>query len=171
MPKNILIHDLTKPLPFKNNSVDCIYSSHTLEHLYFDDAKKLLNECFRVLKPGGLIRVVVPDLKAYANEYLSEKKLEPNDFWESKADKFLDQVRLRPRNFSSGKFFSRFYNWINDTASHKWMYDTDSLTHYLKMARFKKIKRRGFNQSKIKDIKNLEQKARLGNAVCLEAQK
>lgn len=64
-------HDLRKPLPFKANSVEAIYSSHTLEHLYYTEAERLLHECMRVLAPGGVIRLVVPDLKSIMLEYLA----------------------------------------------------------------------------------------------------
>ena len=57
-----LVHDLTRPLPFSENSASVIYGAHVLEHLYLADAQRLLAECKRVLVPGGVIRLVVPDL-------------------------------------------------------------------------------------------------------------
>lgn len=61
-------------LPFASDSVDAVYHSHVLEHLGRDDAKALLHECFRVLKPGGILRVVVPDLEGIARAYLNTLK-------------------------------------------------------------------------------------------------
>src|SRR5438105_2893856 len=61
---NILLHDLRKPLPFPSASVSAIYGSHVLEHLYLVEARRLLQECFRVLSTGGILRLVVPDLKS-----------------------------------------------------------------------------------------------------------
>src|SRR5882724_900990 len=52
-----LVHDLTRPLPFKENSVSVIYGAHVLEHLYLADAQRLLGECHRVLRSGGVIRL------------------------------------------------------------------------------------------------------------------
>jgi predicted SAM-dependent methyltransferase len=46
-----------------NSSADFIYSSHFLEHLDRKSGRKLLEECLRVLKPGGIIRIGVPDLE------------------------------------------------------------------------------------------------------------
>ncbi len=46
--KDILVHNVKKPLPFKANSVGAIYSSHLLEHLYYEEAGQLLRECYRV---------------------------------------------------------------------------------------------------------------------------
>jgi predicted SAM-dependent methyltransferase len=53
---------------FADESFDFIYSEHFLEHLFFDEAVALLQECDRLLKPGGVVRVCVPDadLRTYA---------------------------------------------------------------------------------------------------------
>ncbi len=66
----VLAIDLRKKLPFSENSFDLVYHSHVLEHFTCPEAKKLLGECYRVLKPGGIIRVVVPDLENITREYL-----------------------------------------------------------------------------------------------------
>jgi SAM-dependent methyltransferase len=55
--------DLTKPLPFPDESVSAVFSSHVLEHLFFDEVDRLIGEIRRVLIPGGVCRVVVPDLE------------------------------------------------------------------------------------------------------------
>lgn len=67
----ILRHDVTNPLPFEDSSYDACYSSHVLEHLSRDEALLLLTEIHRVLKPGGIIRLVVPDLEGIVRTYLS----------------------------------------------------------------------------------------------------
>lgn len=61
--KQLKYLNLCKPLPYPDNSVEVIFSSHVFEHLFLDEVEKLINECFRVLKPGGICRVVVPDLE------------------------------------------------------------------------------------------------------------
>jgi len=66
----IVLHDLTKPFPWPDGAADAVYSSHTLEHLSKQDGLNFLKECYRVLKHGGWIRIVVPDLKCYVDEYL-----------------------------------------------------------------------------------------------------
>lgn len=55
--------DLTRPLPFRDGSIHAIFSSHVFEHLFMDEVERLVAECFRILEPGGVIRVVVPDLE------------------------------------------------------------------------------------------------------------
>jgi hypothetical protein len=57
-------------IPFSNNSFDFVYHSHLLEHIPKYKVSGVLAECYRVLKPGGVIRVVVPDLEAIIRLYL-----------------------------------------------------------------------------------------------------
>ena len=67
----VVAHDIRRPLPFAADSFDGVYHSHVLEHLTPADGQSLLAECHRVLRPGGTIRVVVPDLEAIAKNYLA----------------------------------------------------------------------------------------------------
>ena len=59
------VHDLTKfPYPFKDNSVDAIFSSHFVEHLDGIERMKFFDECYRILKPGGVMRLMHPYYKS-----------------------------------------------------------------------------------------------------------
>lgn len=62
--------DLRKPLPFESGTVDAVYASHLLEHLDRTEGARLMQECRRVLKPGGIVRIVVPDLEDLCKFYL-----------------------------------------------------------------------------------------------------
>lgn len=58
-------------LPFEGDSLDVAYSSHFIEHLSQEDGKKVVDETYRVLKKGGIIRIVVPCLENICREYIS----------------------------------------------------------------------------------------------------
>ncbi len=62
--------DLRRGLPTSSGTIDACYSSHVLEHLLTAEAQFLVQDCFRVLKSGGILRLVVPDLENIAREYL-----------------------------------------------------------------------------------------------------
>jgi predicted SAM-dependent methyltransferase len=68
-----IVHDLTKPLPHPDNSVDLIFSEHFIEHITREQAVGLLKESYRVLKPGGKIRITTPDLRIITKDYLDRK--------------------------------------------------------------------------------------------------
>lgn len=66
----VVSHDLRRPLPFATSSFDAAYGSHVLEHLAPEAGARLIAECHRVLRPRGIVRLVVPDLEAIARLYL-----------------------------------------------------------------------------------------------------
>jgi predicted SAM-dependent methyltransferase len=61
--------NLIKGIPFPDNKFDVVYHSQVLEHIPKDKAEGFIKECCRVLKPGGVIRIVVPDLENIIDEY------------------------------------------------------------------------------------------------------
>lgn len=63
--------DALRELLFPDSSVDAVYHSHVLEHLRGREGGALLVECARVLRPGGIIRIAVPDLEGIARGYLA----------------------------------------------------------------------------------------------------
>lgn len=65
---------MEKSLPFKDGSVDMIYSSHTFEHIYPDHLPTLFADCFRVLKKNASIRIVVPDIDIAVRAYVNKRK-------------------------------------------------------------------------------------------------
>lgn len=96
-------HNLLEELSFADNSVDVIYSSHVLEHFTPIQAGIFLNQCYRKLKPGGILRIVVPDLENICREYLKaldfavEGNQEYIDKYQWIIIELLDQmVRVKP---------------------------------------------------------------------------
>lgn len=73
--KNIINCDIRKPLPYPDNSVDVVYCSHVLEHLKQETTEMVLSEIFRIMKPSGIIRVLVPDLEVICKNYLKYLEL------------------------------------------------------------------------------------------------
>lgn len=105
----VVYHDVRKKLPFQDNEVDVVYHSHLLEHLSRTQALRFIADCYRVLKPGGIMRLAVPDMEQICREYL--KNLERSqdgddqgavlDYMWNKIE-LLDQV-VRKR--SGGRMF------------------------------------------------------------------
>lgn len=118
--KNIKFADATKRFNFASNSVDIIYSSHMLEHLSRDSAKNFIKESHRVLRKGGILRIVVPDLKKRVDDYLLKKD----------ADAFLEGTLLAAPSLDT--FISKIQFFLVGYRHHQWMYDGKSLQKLLR---------------------------------------
>ena len=141
LPDNILVHNIAKDIPFENGSVDVVYHSHVLEHLDKDVAKRFLLECQRVLKPGGVIRIVVPDLERLCGQYLTHCRIMPNadiEAHEHLIAEIIEQcVRREAHGTSLQKPIRRKLEnlLLGDARSrgetHQWMYDRFTLRKLL----------------------------------------
>ncbi|WP_266169936.1 class I SAM-dependent methyltransferase [Dyella subtropica] len=69
-PEADLRLDLRGPLPFDSASVSHIFSEHVIEHIEYDEALRLLQECRRVLRPDGVLRITTPDLAWLVDNYV-----------------------------------------------------------------------------------------------------
>jgi predicted SAM-dependent methyltransferase len=104
--------DLLKEFPFKDGTYEFCYSSHVLEHMPRSYAPRFLKEIYRILRPGGVIRIVVPDLEGSVRRYLQEldsvisgdHSALPRHQWMT--IELLDQLT---RTFSGG-FMGRLWN-------------------------------------------------------------
>ena len=170
-----LVHDLTKPLPFAADSFSAIYASHVVEHLYLKDAQKLLAECRRVLKPGGVVRIVVPDLRSMAKAYLRNGEVE--DLYitakELSADRFNERLSFRSPAPPTGSPLYKLYTLWKDFHHHKWMYDSESLAHYVETAGFTEVSPKQYLESAISGIAEVEEAERIldGAGVCVEGRR
>lgn len=115
---NLILANATKRIPFDNNSVDVIYTSHMVEHLDRREVLAFLSEAHRVLKEGGVIRIAVPDVKRIVDSYTEHKD----------ADKLVSDLYLavpKPRGYM------RIINLLIGARHHHWMYDETSLKRLL----------------------------------------
>lgn len=168
----LITADLRKRLPFESESVDCVYGSHVLEHLYEDEARALLVECRRILRPGGVIRLVVPDLFGLARRYVATASAGRQALaGPSPADQFNDDLHFRPRTIRNGHPLFRLYSTVTEFHTHKWMYDAESLIERVQAAGFASVGERQYLESRIPGIGEVEQAGRLldGAGICVEA--
>lgn len=136
-------YDFRNRLPFADNSIRMIYSSHVFEHLFIHELKKVLQECRRVLMPGGILRVCVPSLEKYVEAYL--KKDETFIYWDPK--------ELNPfEDFSYGAKFSRA---LFLDGAHKNFFDFGSFEFILDKMGFQKVSETEFQKSSMIDSRDL----------------
>lgn len=162
-PSNVRWMNITRKFPFSSNSVDCIYSSHTFEHLTYAEAAFVLKECYRVLKPGGIIRIIVPDLAQIVDNYIRNKQRMPH----LAAKKLLDETLYFeipvPSNIA-GLIKYHFKRKNN----HHFLYDHASLIYQLQESGFRDITGKGYGESRIENIKEIDLEERFSGAFCVE---
>ncbi len=69
---SVISYNLTRGIPLEDDSCDVVYHSHIIEHFRRDSAVNFMKECYRVLKPGGILRVATPDLERICRIYLEK---------------------------------------------------------------------------------------------------
>jgi predicted SAM-dependent methyltransferase len=159
LPVNIRVHNLARGIPFASGSVDVAYHSHVLEHLDRDVADQLGREVHRVLKPGGLHRIVVPDFEALCRDYLAHIQICMQDGTQIAGhDKYIaaileQSVRKEAFGTSQQTRARRLMENIllgdarRRGETHQWMYDRFTISAYLERNGFKAIQLHGFKTS------------------------
>jgi predicted SAM-dependent methyltransferase len=92
--RGVISHNLIKGIPFNDNTFDLVYHSHVLEHFTKKAGQDFINECLRVLKPGGIIRIAVPDLERIVTEYLRKMGNAIENPLDSKCEADYDWIML-----------------------------------------------------------------------------
>lgn len=170
----VIATNLRRRLPFRSGTVECVYASHVLEHLYDDEARKLLTECYRILESQGVIRLVVPDLLSMVQRYVaSASRPSTTDVSQLSADRLNENLNLRPRSVARGHFLFRLYSVMTEFHSHKWMYDAETLIERVQSAGFLAVEQRKFLDSRIPGIHEIERAHRMldGAGICVEGVK
>lgn len=125
--RNVEYMNLNKRWPFKDNSVDIVYASHLFEHLSLVAADLFVREAFRTLKPGGVIRVVVPDLYQISKKYISEYEACVGGTDTTKFIMWAINMHREGQYGNIGLFKKLILEWQGYPHQHKYMYDSNSL--------------------------------------------
>ena len=161
LPDNILVHDLATGIPFPSDSIDVVYHSHVLEHLDRNVANTFLTEVKRVLKPGGIHRIVVPDFERAVAEYarhLAQCERDPAEM--ARHDDYVagileQSVQREAYGTSLQRPIRRFLEnaLLGDARrrgqTHQWMYDRFNLSARLAEAGYRDPRRVTFDTSSI----------------------
>jgi predicted SAM-dependent methyltransferase len=160
------IYDCRKGVPFSDDSVRCIFTEHFFEHIdYLEEAPLFLVDCYRVLQPGGVIRIIVPDVEKYIRAYCA-------DGWDQ-----LAKVRsLRPGHIDEhfGSRFNTKMEVVNvvfrQYFEHKYAYDFPTLELALRRSGFVDIQRQEFGKSLLPEL-CIDNPDRVSESVYVEAVK
>jgi predicted SAM-dependent methyltransferase len=165
--------DCRRGLPFSDNKVAAIYSEHVFEH--FDpeiDAALFLRECLRCLRPGGVLRIVVPDAEAYLRAYggrwerlaVMHPLEQSQEGWRDKEPNYKGQKTVyRTQMQLINEVFRQGYQ-------HKYAYDEETLVLALRAAGFSQVIPQSFGVSLDLDMAP-DNEARQAHSLYIEAVK
>jgi predicted SAM-dependent methyltransferase len=167
-PAHIQHLDLRRKLPFADHQFSAIYAAHVLEHLDRAAALALLQECARCCRPGGVVRMAVPNLAVQIQDYL-HGHIRPEAPGQTPADTLLHRLHFRPPLTQSGRFqtLRRLYHQLYDFNSHKWAYDCTSLLALFREAGLVQATERQVLESAIATIHAIERAERIGDGATL----
>ena len=162
--KNVQYGDITKGLPgIKDNSVDGAYCSHVLEHMSLGDFRKAIANTYKMLKPGGTFRLIMPDIKVLVDDYLADKAKGDPEACIRFIKRTIMGMDERPATLK-GRAKQAF-----GYLGHLWLWDNESAINELQKVGFKNIRQIEFNDSPDPMFKLVENKERFELCVKLEA--
>jgi SAM-dependent methyltransferase len=153
-PPNVYFGDVRSRLPIESGTAECVFCSHILEHLSSADVDLALEETFRILAPGGVFRLVVPDLQSRAISYVEAVLAGDSEA----CDRFMRSTLLgedkRPRSVVE------MIRGMLGNSSHRWMFDFSGMRARLQRAGFIEIRRCTFGDAKHSAFHDVEERDR-----------
>jgi predicted SAM-dependent methyltransferase len=149
--------DATRAIPVADCSAEVIYTSHMVEHLDRDELSRFFQEVRRVLVPGGILRIAVPDLSKIANSYMID----------GDADEFFRRMNVEG---NKPKTLRQRIQWfVAGPRHHMWMYDGTSLCRLLEENGFVEAKAVPPGETVIPTPEPLNLSERIDESVYVEA--
>lgn len=152
--KHDLTLDLRRKIPLANNSAAFIFCEHFVEHLaYPDGILYFFRECHRILKPGGILRVSVPDAGLYLKKYIEND----NDFFNKERPGTQSHMEAINHVFRQG-------------SQHLWAFDNEELARLIKKSSFPTVDQVEFGKSSHGAF-SFDSPHRKGESLYMEAEK
>ena len=145
--------DATKPFPFPDQCLDFVFGEHLIEHVSWWGGQRLLRECRRVLRPGGVLRLATPDTARLIDLYRGEAGGEGEHYLHWHHDRFTPRMRSHPLVV---------LNHTMRAWGHSFLYDADLLRSALSDAGFVQITQCEMDESRHLGLRGVEQHHRGG---------
>jgi predicted SAM-dependent methyltransferase len=160
-PDSVEYGDIVKGLPVTARSCRGVYCSHVLEHLSLADFRTALRNTLKVLQPGRVFRLVLPDLAHSVHRYL-------NDASDEAAILFMQETALGSEQRHKGLKGMLAASLGN--SEHLWMWDYKAMRRELAQTGFVAIRRAEFGDSSDPKFNEVEDRTRWDNCLGVECQ-
>jgi SAM-dependent methyltransferase len=164
-PAHVKVGDIVTGLPLPDGSCKGVYASHVLEHLAREEFYKALENTYKLLAPGGIFRLIVPDLAYIGREYIRMLDKGDPEASHSMVTATILGEETRPRGLGA-----MAYQMLN-TSRHLWMWDEFSLRKALEDRGFDHVRRCAFDDCEDPMFRLVENAERFERAVAMEARK
>lgn len=134
-PEDIQFGDITKGLPLPDGTAKAVYASHVLEHLSRGDAVRAVDNTFRLLRAGGVFRLIVPDLQVRVDRYVAARARGDSEA----ACKLMRETLLGRESRPTTPM--GYLRAMIGNSEHLWMWDEAGLMALLAQAGFVDIRR------------------------------
>ncbi len=161
-PEEAEFGDICKGLPLANGSCKGVYCSHVLEHLCLMDCRVALRHTLALLEPGGIFRLVIPDLEASIQHYLANPSPQA-------AGDFLRETSLGQETRQRG-LKGMLSAWLGN-SNHLWMWDFRSMEQALAEAGFVGIRQATYGDSEDPTFLTVEERVRWEEGIGFECRK
>eukprot|EP00747_Dinoflagellata_sp_TGD_P111563 gnl/TRDRNA2_/TRDRNA2_171250_c0_seq21.p1 gnl/TRDRNA2_/TRDRNA2_171250_c0~~gnl/TRDRNA2_/TRDRNA2_171250_c0_seq21.p1 ORF type:complete len:405 (+),score=60.44 gnl/TRDRNA2_/TRDRNA2_171250_c0_seq21:58-1272(+) len=139
-----------------DGSCGIVYSSHMLQHLQYPIVtRSLLEEIRRVLRPGGLVRLVVPDAEVWMKEYVVGDRAGQSRFWAAVRQQYPSWDFRRGLLPNTAQFLgaNSVWGWLDGV--HQWAWDFELLFSELRTAGFTEVRRSEYMTSSFGEQESL----------------
>jgi SAM-dependent methyltransferase len=161
-PANVRYGDIVRGLPVPPESCAGVYCSHVLEHLAYDDVAPALRNTLSCLRPGGVFRLVLPDLEQLARSYVASESPDA-------AHQFMEGGSLGERTRRRGAMpFLR--DWMGNSR-HLWMWDFKAMAKQLAEAGFVGVRRATIGDSPDRQFRDVEDEGRWKDCLGMECRR
>lgn len=147
--------DATQPFPIPSASFQFVYSEHQIEHIPLAAGDRMLAECFRVLRPGGVVRIATPDLHRIARLALPPLG-EEETYYVAYISRMLGLASPDATRVVNAMF--REFG-PDDASGHQFIYSFETLAERLRAAGFADVRRREVGASEHAMLRGIERHA------------
>ena len=152
-PEVQVVWNLTEGLPFPDSSCSAVFSEHLIEHVTKEDAARLLRECYRVLKSGGVLRISTPDAERYLRSYAGDGEFLRHPSFVESIETPLERINKMMREY----------------GQHLWVYDAESLILLMRKTGFSSAAEQQYGVSTHPRMQRIDSEERAFESLYVEA--